>query len=142
MDIVLTDSLEGIDWDAVSRIFEAIGWGRRPKDKLATAFSRSRGVRFAWEGERLAGFARALTDGEYYALISDVVVLPEFQGRGVGRMLVEALLEELGPLLFICLTSAPGKEDFYHRLGFRRQKTGMLLLQDLDTPRARALVEQ
>ena len=52
-------------------------------------------VIFAFDGDTLVGTARAITDLEYHAGIYDVAVLPEYQGRGVGRQMMEWLLNRL-----------------------------------------------
>ncbi len=45
-----------------------------------------------WRGKRLVGFGRATSDGVYRAVLWDVVVASDLQGRGLGRKVVEALL--------------------------------------------------
>ncbi|MGH2408932.1 MAG: GNAT family N-acetyltransferase, partial [Chloroflexota bacterium] len=75
----------------------------------------------AWEGERLVGCVRVLTDFVYRAILCDVIVHPLYQRQGVGRLLVEAVTGH--PRLtrvqkFTLLTSTA--RSFYERLGWRR----------------------
>ena len=49
----------------------------------------------AWEGDRLVGFARVITDGIYRALIDDVVVEESKRGTGIGSKLMRQLIERL-----------------------------------------------
>ena len=63
-------------------------------------------------------------DGEYQAVIYDVVVLPQYQGRGVGKLIMESIIDKL-PVTSIILFAVPGKETFYEKFGFKRLKTGM-----------------
>ena len=75
---------------------------------------------------RLVGFGRGVSDGVMQSLVCDLVVLPEYQGRGVGRELLKALLKELPTDPGVVLMFAvPGKEGFYKKFGFHRLKTGM-----------------
>jgi GNAT superfamily N-acetyltransferase len=67
----------------------------------------------------LVGFARALTDGAYRALIDDVVVDGAWQGRGVGRELVGRLLEQLRGVEQVRLVCGAELVPFYGRMGFR-----------------------
>lgn len=67
----------------------------------------------------LVGFARALTDGAYRALIDDVVVDGAWQGRGVGRELVGRLLEQLRGVEEVRLVCGAELVPFYGRMGFR-----------------------
>ena len=76
---------------------------------------------------KTAGIARALFDYGYTMYIGDVIVKPEYQGQGIGRMLVEHLIskakESVDPedFLFINLMAAKGKDGFYEKLGFAKR---------------------
>ncbi len=76
-----------IDLDQLTVLFNAVGWVRRTTDRerLAQLVRGSLYVISAWEGDRLVGFARAISDGAFNAYMSTVAVLPEYQGRGIGR---------------------------------------------------------
>lgn len=69
--------------------------------------------------------ARFVTDGGYAGLIMDVVVIPEYQKRGYGKLLINSLLDyirkdlEDGEEMMIQLLSAPGKQLFYESFGFK-----------------------
>ena len=58
----------------------------------------------------------------------DVIVLPEYQGNGYGKAMIQALLDYLkqnlmdDEELMIQLLSAPGKKDFYSKFGFKVKK--------------------
>ncbi|MGB4069991.1 MAG: GNAT family N-acetyltransferase [Nitrospira sp.] len=72
----------------------------------------------AWDGERLIGFGRVLTDFIYRATIWDVIVDRAYQGQGVGTEIVQRILKhprlERVELVWLC-TRRPG---FYEKLGF------------------------
>lgn len=114
-------------WDKVE-----FSRGRSP-EQIRLAIEQSNLLAHAWEGNRLVGTARVLTDGVYYATLWDVIVDPEFQGRGIGTALVRRAIE---PFLdrgfsFIALFSAVGREGFYERLGFRPHPRAMTLNEPL-----------
>jgi ribosomal protein S18 acetylase RimI-like enzyme len=115
---------DGLDWEEICRLIERAPLGQREPDKLRRAAENSFLVCTAHEGSGIIGFARALSDGESYSAIFDVVVLPEHQGRGVGRAIMDALLTRLpeGPVLIYV---TPGKQGFYRNFGFHDLKTGM-----------------
>lgn len=71
----------------------------------------------AFAGERLIGCARAITDGEYHAVIYDVAVRPEYHGRGIGRRLMEGLLGRV-PVWRVLLVADAGVQPFYRSFGF------------------------
>jgi ribosomal protein S18 acetylase RimI-like enzyme len=39
----------------------------------------------AWDGDRLVGSIRILTDGYFFATIPEILVDPAYQRRGIGR---------------------------------------------------------
>ncbi len=64
------------------------------------------------------GFARAVSDGEVFAYLADVYVLPEFQGRGLGLELVREIVER-GPQSGLrWLLGTSDAHEFYAKLGF------------------------
>lgn len=69
---------------------------------------------------QLVGFARALSDSIFRATIYDVAIDERFQGGGLGRRVVERLLDHtlVRSASFIYLACEPGLEGFYHRWGF------------------------
>ena len=86
LTIVYRDTHE-VDLDQLTVLFNAVGWERRTVDRerLAQLVRGSTYVVSAWDGDRLAGFARAISDGASNAYISTATVLPEYQRRGIGR---------------------------------------------------------
>lgn len=125
MDVVLND-LARVDWDEVAATLERVGMAHHAPEAHRRAFEASHTTVFVYDGERLAGFGRAISDGVYQAAIYDVAVQPEQQGKGLGRLIVQRILENL-PGCGVILYASPGKEDFYRKLGFRLMKTGMAL---------------
>ena len=73
--------------------------------------------------------ARVISDDGYMALIVDVMVLPEYQGKGVGRRLMENITEWLdqltkdGRCVMVNLMATPGNESFYEKFGFVARPT-------------------
>jgi len=74
----------------------------------------------AYKGDVLVGFARALSDGRYRALIDDVVVDSGFRKRGVGKLLVSSLMSQLRPVDEVFLNAGFDLEEFYNIFGFKK----------------------
>ena len=93
------------------------------------AFEASHTTVFVWHAGQLIGFGRALSDGVYQAAVYDVAVVPEYQGKGVGSIVMNNILSNV-PGCNVILYASPGKEDFYATLRFRKMKTGMALFKN------------
>ncbi len=120
----LSFSSGGVDWAEAALVMERAPLAVREPERLKRCFERSYAACFAYDGERLAGLGRALSDGEYQSALYDICVLPDYQGRGLGSRIVGALLERLpehGAILF----AVPGKEPFYKKFGFEVMATAM-----------------
>jgi ribosomal protein S18 acetylase RimI-like enzyme len=81
----------------------------------------------AWDGDRLVGFGRVLTDFVYRATIWDVIVDEAYQKQGIGTEIVQRILHhprlKKVELFWLC-TRRPG---FYEKLGFSsKEQTGMV----------------
>ena len=126
MSIIYKTNIDGVDWNTVANLFAAVEWGKRDSVELEKAFGASSFVRFAFDGDELVGFGRTVDDGKYYALIVDAVVSPKYQGKGVGSKILSELKTALDGYYFTTLTSAAGKEGFYLKQGWKKQKTAFI----------------
>jgi ribosomal protein S18 acetylase RimI-like enzyme len=107
-----------VDLDQLAALFRAVGFRRSTEhDVLAAMVAGSRWVVSAWEGTRLVGFARAISDGVSNAYVSTVAVLPSHQRRGIGRGLMERLLADKPTVKWVVHTSDAG-EGLYREHGF------------------------
>ena len=120
----VTFSRDVIDWEALARIYARAPLAVRPAVEIKRAFGNSYLCCFAWVDGQLVGAARATSDGVYYATILDVAVDPGFQGAGIGRKMMTELLRRL-KVQKVYLTTVPGKEGFYEKLGFLPQSNAM-----------------
>jgi len=71
--------------------------------------------------------ARLLSDGGYVQYIADVVVHPDYQGYGIGKTMINKIMEyinqglEDGDKALICLMAAKEKEPFYKKFGLEER---------------------
>lgn len=102
-----------------------VGWVQFPLEEAKACIDNAYMVLCVRDDDKVIGVVRLLWDGGYIAFLSDVIVVPEYQGRGIGRKLVEACLQKLkndlkpGYKVKITLNSAKGKEPFYEKFGFK-----------------------
>jgi N-acetylglutamate synthase-like GNAT family acetyltransferase len=102
----------------------------RSASQLGRMLSGSQVVVSAWQAGTLVGFGRATSDGVFRAVLWDVVVAEDQQGRGVGRRIVETLLAcpEVAAAERVYLMTTTG-EGFYGKLGFSRVDSQRLMLK-------------
>ncbi len=72
----------------------------------------------AYESGRLAGCLRILTDGCFFGTITELLVRPEYQRRGLGSHLLRLAAENTPTMLYF--GAQPGLEGFYEKNGCRR----------------------
>ena len=126
MKVTYKTNINRVNWETVAKLFEAVEWGKREPAELEKAFTLSSHVRFAYNDEELIGFGRTVDDGQYYALIVDLVISPKYQGKGIGCKILSELKDSLDSYYFTTLNSAVGKEGFYLNQGWEKQKTAFI----------------
>src|SRR5690606_4770998 len=91
--------------------------------------------------DRMVGAGRALADGRDCSYLCDIAVHPDFQGRGLGRAIINKLKELSADHRKIILYAKPGKEGVYRKLGFNRMRTAMAIFSDQEQAIRAGLVE-
>jgi ribosomal protein S18 acetylase RimI-like enzyme/predicted RNase H-like HicB family nuclease len=109
-----------LDLDDLIRLLMATGFASRARDRerLRRMLEGSTETFTVWDGERLVGFARTLTDGAFNAYVSTVAIHPRWQGRGLGHRLIRTIVEGRDEVHFV-LHARVGTESFYRSLGFQ-----------------------
>jgi ribosomal protein S18 acetylase RimI-like enzyme len=106
----------------------------RSQRQLRRMLAGSQAVVSAWRGPQLVGFGRATSDGVFRAVLWDVVVATDEQGRGLGRRLVEELLKapslQAVERVYLMTTNSAG---FYRQLGFETGERQNLMLRRRDS---------
>ena len=106
------------------RLKVATGFRERPVELVKRALAGDLyDVTAVIDGE-VIGMGRLVGDGVMYWYLQEIVVLPEYQGKGIGTAIVNHLLDyiadhvEPGMFTSVGLTAAAGKEGFYEKFGF------------------------
>jgi GNAT superfamily N-acetyltransferase len=102
-----------------------IGWGNTTIPQAEKAVKNSIFHLVTFDGDRIIGIGRLVGDGALIWYIEDLIVIPEYQKRGIGTLIMEQLLGYIeknsvpGSCTIIGLMSTKGKEPFYQKFGFR-----------------------
>lgn len=112
-----------LDVDAVIEVYRDSGLGvYRPvddRDAMAKMLAGANLVIAAFDGDKLVGVARSLTDGVYCTYLSDLAVRREYQRKGIGKELMKRT-QKAGGTATIYLFAAPEAVDYYPHTGFTR----------------------
>lgn len=100
-------------------------WGGAPtKEQVELALKHSLFCVSLHDGQRTVAMARMIGDMGLCCYIKDVIVHPDYQGKGLGRLLITELLSFVkahginGTDVFVELAAVPDKMPFYEKLGF------------------------
>ena len=113
--------------DLFLELYRSVGWEAPDLDQITTALEHSYATFCAYDGDWAVGMARLLGDGAMSFYIKDFAVRPEYQGNGVGRLLMNAMEEYIrsqlrdGWAVSLELISSKGREPFYEKFGFEQR---------------------
>ena len=122
MDYMLEDNM--LTASDLLRLRESAGWGSPAVQQIEAGIKNSLFTVVAKYNDDVIGMGWLVGDGFTICYIQDVIVLPEFQGKGIGKAIVERLLKFIkdngmsDTHISVGLFSAKGKEGFYQKFGF------------------------
>lgn len=119
------DNLTGITSEQLSRF--CVGWNYPLSgEELYKILQNSYTFILAIDGNQIAGFVNALSDGLKFAFIPMLEVLPDYKNQGIGTKLMELLLDKLHGISNIDLTCDIELQTFYDKFGMLKSN-GMVL---------------
>ena len=108
-------------------LYRSVGWDAPGLDQITMALENSFATFCVYDGGQPVGMARLLGDGGMSFYIKDFAVRPEYQGKGIGRLLMNAMEEYIrsrlpdGWAVSLELISSKGREPFYEKFGFEQR---------------------
>ena len=111
--------------DEIEILYKAGGWWKEHYDKSEIKNLIKGSFAFAVvvdnSTKKTIGMGRILSDGISDAYIQDLVILPEFRKKGIGKYLVKKLIEycKSKGINWIGLISEPNQDGFYKKIGFK-----------------------
>jgi ribosomal protein S18 acetylase RimI-like enzyme len=130
MNIIFRSDEENINWVELCDIYKIAPLGTRNPIDLETVFSNSMFKCFAFDGSTIIGSGRAIADGVDCSYICDIALHPTYQGLGLGKKLVQNLIDQSRHHNKIILYANPGKVAFYSKFGFKKMKTAMAIFKN------------
>ena len=124
------------------RLRSSVGWAPLVEEQAQSGLENSDFIVSCRENNETVGCARIFWDKGYIAYLADVIVIPEYQGQGIGKTLVSECIKYIdsqlkeGWRIKIVIVSAKGKEQFYEQFGFQirpneKEGAGMNMWREL-----------
>ena len=117
--------LENIDnVKEFNELYDAVGWGSYEEEISKKALSNNIYSVSIYDNNNIIGYGRIIGDGIVFLYIHDIMVKPEYQGKGIGQTIMNKLLakihelQKVNPDLRTYLGASKGKEEFYKKCGF------------------------
>lgn len=113
-----------LDYDTYFELRKSVGWSNFSREQTVKALGNSYYSIVAEHDSTYIGMGRVVGDGLYLTVV-DVVVRPEYQGRGIGTAIIRSMIQYVeknmceGSRVSLQLISEIGKEDFYIKQGFK-----------------------
>lgn len=125
--IILKENI--IDVDTYLELRNCVGWKKLSVIQAKTAIENSLFTVCAYDGDKPVGMGRIVGDGVVIDYIQDLIVCPEYQKKGIGRLIINRLIEYVKETkleeteIMLCLMCAKGREEFYKKYGFIARPT-------------------
>ena len=108
-------------------LYNSVGWNSPKKEQVTLALENSNFTVCIKDEEKPVGMGRVIGDGALSFFIKDIAVLPDYQNRGIGRIILNEMINYIkssvpsGCDVCVELISSEGTEPFYEKFGFGKK---------------------
>ena len=120
------------DVDIYLCLRKQVGWIELDRKQAQQALDNSIKIYTVYDGNKPIGMGRIVGDGAVICYIQDLIIIPEYQSKHIGSLLIEKLIQYVksitikGTRMMLCLMCAKGREVFYEKHGFTARPTRQL----------------
>ena len=124
MNLQYMDQMTGEEYNELRM---SVGWRPITEGQAERGLAHTTFLVAVRDADQIVGMGRMLFDFGYTAYLGDIIVRPEYQGRGIGGQIVERLVGRTmdaavaGDKIMFILGAAKDKEPFYEKFGFQRR---------------------
>lgn len=120
MNIVLKETRE-IPIEQILELYTLNQWSAASKpNQLYKGLQNSHALISAWHDQKLVGIGNAISDGHLVVYYPHLLIHPDYQGRGIGRMIMAKMQEKYSAFHMQMLTADGDAIQFYSKIGFER----------------------
>lgn len=105
-------------------LYNSVGWGTYDEKISKRALDNTFYSVSIYDDEKIIGYGRLIGDTICFMYIHDIIVVPEYQSKKIGTMIMNKLLEKISelkkenPSIRIYLGASKNRENFYEKFGF------------------------
>lgn len=105
-------------------LYNSVGWGAYDEKISKRALDNTFYSVSIYDDEKIIGYGRLIGDTICFMYIHDIIVVPEYQSKKIGTMIMNKLLEKISelkkenPSIRIYLGASKNRENFYEKFGF------------------------
>ncbi|HAU5497772.1 TPA: GNAT family N-acetyltransferase [Cronobacter sakazakii] len=130
MRIITNQDHKTPDWQALATLIERAGLGARDAQEVERCYRNSTFCWYGFHEGKLVATAHAISDLTWSSYVADIVVDPDYQGRGFGNQLMDEILETLLPFGKVFIYAVLDKVAFYKKYQFHELTSGMVCATD------------
>jgi len=115
--------------EQVIELYDDAGLPRPTHDprRIRTMFENSDLIVTAWNGSKLVGVSRTITDWVWCSYLADLAVSPDYKRSGIGKKLIELTKERVGEQSMVLLLSVPTAMEYYPKVGFSKEDRAFII---------------
>ena len=118
---ILISKTKNIKPEEIIHLYKVNNWSSAEKPKeLYNALLNSHSLITAWDKDKLIGLGNAISDGYLVVYYPHLLVHPNYQGKGIGQMIMDKMQEKYKGFHMQMLTADGKAIDFYKKMGFEK----------------------
>lgn len=115
--------------DQIIELYTNSGLPRPTGDsrRIAKMYENSNLIVTAWDGHKLVGVSRSITDWAWSCYLADLAINEDYKKAGIGKKLIELTKEKVGDESIVLLLSVPTAMEYYPKIGMQKVENGFIL---------------
>ena len=128
--IIIKENIKNIN--EFNYLYDMVGWGAYDNNITKQALDNTYYSLSVYDNDKIIGYGRLIGDTICFMYIHDIMVIPDYQNKKIGTMIMNKLLDKIreikkeNPDMRVYLGASKGKEEFYRKFGFIERKDANL----------------